>query len=954
MELTPEQSARLGQWFDAAKDLPEPGRDSVIEGVRRGEGDAIADELARRLIANDESTDTMDAPLKRRWRPAPPKGTPAFREGEVVLGRFRIVRLLGRGGMGEVYEAHDQELGPVALKTIRSDLVGDSETLRRFKKEVHLARQVTSPQVCRIHELFMLPDTGPHLVAAFLTMELLAGVTLARRIAQGPLPWSEAEPIAIKLCQGLEALHAVGLVHRDFKPANVMLTRRGNVMEAVVMDFGLALRHEEPRMTMTVSIAGTPGYMAPEQLEGGKVSPATDIYALGLVLYEMVTGQRPFEAPAPPGSTTKRGRRIPAASSMGTGVPRRIDGVIEKCIEFNAADRFSSAGEVAKALMPHSWPFWRGPQGSSQTTIGTGDAMRVGAAAAIVLVVVVVVLALSHPRWRFFPPLATPSFISTQVTNQPGEQLFPTLSPDATHIAYSWEQNGASDIYTQVVGGGQPIDITADCQSAASEPAWSPDGQRIAYRCEKGGGSISITAADGTWNRRLTRVGHQPSWSPDGTQLVVATERAADLSGLTTNVSPLWIVDTKDGSTHPLGKADGFQPTWSPHGSRVAYWTLAEGRRCIRTAELGSGTISELISDAHTNWNPIWSADGRWIYFLSDRGGSMNLWRISVDETSGKRDGDPEPVTLPATDALHISISRDGRSIAYVERTRTANLFRIPFNSNSRRAGTPTQLTSGARFDSMPGISSDGAMLAFTSGKPDQIYVMPASGTGPPRQITDNTDKSVRYREPHWSPDGKQIAFQSNATTGGGRLNQIWSIRPDGSDQRQLTNLAGHAVSPVWNPDGSGLAYSVAAVGGHAWFLPIGTLKAEEFAAPPDPLMQFIAKSWSADGQRIVGTLHRPDGASGGITVYSVSDRRYETVSSTGSEPVWLKDGVHLMFRSGSSLFIEDTHARITIPLVLPASVHVSETFALSNDNRWLIVSSSTEQANVWVARNVR
>ena len=118
--------------------------------------------------------------------------------------------------------------------------------------------------------------------------------------------------------------------------------------------------------------------------------------------------------------------------------------------------------------------------------------------------------------------------------------------------------------------------------------------------------------------------------------------------------------------------------------------------------------------------------------------------------------------------------------------------------------------------------------------------------------------------------------------------------------------------------------------------------------------MQFIAKSWSADGQRILGTLHRPDGAPAGITVYTVSDRRYEMVNSTGSEPVWLKDGVHLMFRSGSSLFIEDTRTHLTLPLILPPSVHVSETFAVSNDNRWLIVSSSTEHANVWVARNVR
>lgn len=946
MELTPEQIARLGQRLDEAKDLSQPERDALIEGVRHDEGDDMADELTRLVKATDASAETMDASLLRAPRPAAPPGTSTFQEGEVILGRFRIVRLLGRGGMGEVYEAYDQELGPVALKTIRRELIGDHAAMRRFKREVQLARQVTSPHVCRIHELFTLPDKGHRSAAAFLTMELLAGATLAKRIEKGPLKWSEAEPIAIKLCQGLEALHAVGLVHRDFKPGNVMLTRRGEVTQAVVMDFGLAQRHEESRTMLKGGIAGTPGYMAPEQIEGGSVSPATDIYALGLVLYEMVTGKRPFQSSAPMGAAVKRAKRPPAASSIGTGVPRRVNRVIEKCLEFDPAARFPSTAEVARALKPRASTFWHGP----------GSALRTGAAAAVVLAALGIVL-VGPPRWLFFSPPATASFTHTQVTNEPGEQLFPTLSPDGTHIAYSWEQNGNSDIYTRAVGGGQPMGIAADCRSAASEPAWSPDGKRIAYRCEADGGSISITAADGKGNRKLTSVGHQPSWSPDGTHLVVATEKAADLSGLTTNVSPLWIVDARDGSAHKLGKADGFQPSWSPHGNRVAFWTLAEGRRRIRTAELPGGTISELVADTYTNWNPVWSADGRWIYFLSDRGGSMNLWRINVNETSGKRNGDPEPVTLPATNAQHISVSRDGRSIAYVARTATANLFRIPFNNDSRRIKTPrapTQLTFGARFDTMPSISSDGAMLAFTSGasKLDQIYVMPATGADSPRQITNNTDKSVRYMEPHWSPDGGRIAFQSNAAADNKRLNQIWSMRPDGSDLTQLTHLAQHSVSPVWNPDGSGLVYSV--VEGHPWFLRIGAPRAEELAAPPDGSMQFFAKSWSADGRRILGTLHRADGASVGIAVYALSDRRYETISSIGSAPVWLKDGMHLLFRSGFSLYMEDSRTRVTVPLILPASVHVSDTFAVSNDNRWLIVSSSTEQANVWVARNVR
>jgi len=269
--------------------------------------------------------------------------------------------------MGEVYEAQGRELGPVAFKTIRHDQLGDPAVLRRFKREVQLARQVTSPYVCRIHELFMLPGEVPQRVAAFLTMELLEGTTLTRRIAQGPLPWSEAEPIAIELCQGLEALHAVGLVHRDFKPGNAMLARRGNATQAVVMDLGLALRPEESlqgrtELTLPGSIVGTPVYMAPEQFEGAKVSAATDIYALGLVLYEMTTGRRPFAAPTPLAAAVRRAKRPPAVSSIQPGLPRRLDWVIEKCLEFEPAARFHSAAAVAQALrgQPASLAFLRG------------------------------------------------------------------------------------------------------------------------------------------------------------------------------------------------------------------------------------------------------------------------------------------------------------------------------------------------------------------------------------------------------------------------------------------------------------------------------------------------------------------------------------------------------------------------------------------------------------------
>ena len=861
-----------------------------------------------------------------------------FHPGQIVGGRFRIVR--------SVYEANDLQLGGrVALKTIRSDKES-KWSLDHFRREVQLARQVTHRNVCRIYDLGTHRGSDSSAETFFLTMEFLEGKTLLERIRESSLSTIEIVEIVRQVAQALEAAHEQGIVHRDLKSSNIILVPVGTGCRAVVTDFGLArmvevARPAHPGDPTPLGLVGTPPYMSPEQLVGGQVGPQSDLYSLGIVMFEMASRTLPFT-----GDLSRRLRGdVPRPSTRAPDMSPKLEAIILHCLERDPQNRFESAA-VILAELDHN--FGAGPSHALRRTPRFSIAATV-----IVITIVAFAFALPRVHWPFFVPSATPTFIA--VTNQPGEQLFPTLSPDASQVAYSWEKDGNSDIYIQTIGGGQPVDITADCKSSDSEPAWSPDGQRIAYRCERDGGGISITATDGTWDRRLTPVGHQPSWSPDGARLVVATERTADLSGLTTLVSPLWIVDAKSGSRRALPNANGFQPCWSPHGYRIAFWTHAEGRRCIRTAPLGRGTVSELVSDTHMNWNPVWSADGRWMYFLSDRGGSMNLWRIHVDEMSGERSGAPEPVVLPATYVQHASVSRDGRSIAYVQRTLVANLFRIAFDSDSGRTGTLAQLTFGIRFDSMPGISGDGSMIAFTSavGNRDQIYVMPATGVSPWRQITDNTDKSVRFMEPHWSPDGERIAFQSNLPSDTGRpVNQIWSIRPNGSDLTQLTHTAQHAVSPVWKPDGTVVAYSV--LGGQSWLLRLGTPHAEELPAPPNRSMQFIAKTWSADGRRIAGTLHRPDGASDGIVVYTLSDRRYEAISSFGSAPVWLKDGNRLLFRSGFSLYMEDTRRHLAVPLTLPSSIHVSDTFAISNDNRWLIVSSSTEQANVWVARNMR
>ncbi len=355
--MTPELWQRLKPLYRAAVEKPEAQRARFIAEACAND-DELRKELTALLKANDEQTGCRDVSLvNTEGQVSVSRTPPSFAVDEIILGRFKIVRLLGSGGMGDVYEALDLELGRIALKTIRFDIADSLETLSRFKKEVQLARKVSGPHVCRVHELFVLPGAQGDLPSLFLTMEFLDGVTLEDKIREsGHVPWRDAQAIMTEICAGLQAVHQVGIIHRDLKSRNVMLAKRNGATCAILMDFGLA-REFRALSSDTMSyvtrpdvIAGTPAYMAPEQFEGAELGPATDVYALGVVLYELVTGKHPFAASTPVGTAVLRGRRPPPASSIQRGVPRYVDEVINKCLEYDSGRRYQSAKEVAEAL----------------------------------------------------------------------------------------------------------------------------------------------------------------------------------------------------------------------------------------------------------------------------------------------------------------------------------------------------------------------------------------------------------------------------------------------------------------------------------------------------------------------------------------------------------------------------------------------------------------------------
>ena len=310
-----------------------------------------------------------------------------------------MIRFVARGGMGEVYEAEDEELQErVAVKTARFENQQTAHDIERFRREIQLARKVTHPNVCRTFDVFrhgIHTEEAARTQILIVSMEWLEGETLNKRIRDaGRLSTTEAWPLVEQMCAGLGAAHRVGVVHRDFKSSNVMLVKsaaggsagsgsgagaRAETLRAVITDFGLAHAEEHDGGTLTRmgDILGTPAYMAPEQIEGGAITPATDIYALGIVIYEMLTGSLPFAADTPLATAMKRLKQ--SAPSPRMHVPEldaRWEMVVARCLERDPEQRFANTEEIVRALRGEAVAASSGSAAGVAAGSGSGAALR--------------------------------------------------------------------------------------------------------------------------------------------------------------------------------------------------------------------------------------------------------------------------------------------------------------------------------------------------------------------------------------------------------------------------------------------------------------------------------------------------------------------------------------------------------------------------------------------------
>jgi serine/threonine protein kinase/tetratricopeptide (TPR) repeat protein len=351
---------RIGELFAAARPLDEESRIAFLKDKCGQDHDLF--EQVKCLLDVDGKSGLLNS--------APTVSTVTV--PQVIAGRFRIIRYIAEGGMGTVYEAEDLTLNDrVALKTIRSDIALDPKAVERFKREILLGKKVTHPNVCRIHDLGVYrSEAGVEVL--FLTMQFLSGETLASRVQRGPTPKTEALPLIEDMADALSAAHQAEVIHRDFKSGNVMLVKRANRHCAVVTDFGLARGIHANRSQTHAGIVGTVDYMAPEQIRNEEITPAADIYALGVVMYEMATGQRPFTGDSNVTVALKHLNEDPRPPrDFAPNLDPIWNETILACLRKSPHERFQSAAEVKAALIQDgarsSKRFQRSPSSKAMT-----------------------------------------------------------------------------------------------------------------------------------------------------------------------------------------------------------------------------------------------------------------------------------------------------------------------------------------------------------------------------------------------------------------------------------------------------------------------------------------------------------------------------------------------------------------------------------------------------------
>jgi serine/threonine-protein kinase len=859
--------------------------------------------------------------------------------------------------MGEVYRARDPRMGREVAIKLCAERFSD-----RFEREVRAVSALNHANICHIY------DVG----ANYLVMEMVEGPTLADRIQQGAIPLEEALAIARQIGDALEAAHEKGIVHRDLKPANIKIKPDGAVK---VLDFGLAKIEEKaaaagsPQESPTVAmgatlagqIMGTAAYMAPEQARGKTVDKRADIWAFGVVLYEMLTGRRLFEGETISDTLAGVLTKEPDWNILPPATPPSIRLLVRRCLRKEREQRLH---DIADARIEIDETRAQGPKPEPAASAARYNGRRW----------IVVVAALSCAllgaaiAWLAIRPTAATQGNAPQIvavarfTHNPDISQSPTWNPDGSLLAFASNQSGNFEIYVRRVEGGQDINISND-PGEDFQPAFSPDGNSVAFVSTRSSrtGMIKVGATDGTEFR--------------------------------TQGGDVWVVPALGGQSRLLGK-DGNFPAWHPSGRKVAYVSGTENHRSIMEVAAEGGNPRALIASESSMWEIVrlqYSPDQRWVTFETWRpeifilpagggsprklleGGTGHVWDpsgkrlyyctrdplggtrlqwVEVDESSGELRGKPQTIALMTGILRELAISHDGQQLAVSEREDSLNLSRLPLTADGGSLAGPEEVLSrGQVFDRAPSVSPDGRSIAYSSNRLGLAELWIFQLDKPLHRLQLPQSHHIVVTGASWFPDGRRLLVIRSSPDGKGSL---WIVTADGSQASELTSFEGVPSSegiPV-SPDGLHIVYP-AGIGSHTQLFSYetSTRQTRQLTSSADDKLNVC---WSPDGRWLV----YPSNASGDIQLWRIPAAGGDAQRLTkGSDRIR-----HMFYSSdGRWLYFQPNHLNIyRMPAQGGAAQQVThfpesglfiEEPTISPDNRYLVYTHNNGGSSLWLLR---
>ena len=730
-----------------------------------------------------------------------------------TIHQYLVLEKLGQGGMGVVWKAKDTRLNRfVAIKTLPSAHLGNSESRRRFLQEARALSALNHPHIVTVYDL--VEDGGQdHLI-----MEFVPGRTLGRVISRKGLGVEDTLRYAVQMADGLAAAHKAGIIHRDLKPGNVIVTDSGQVK---LLDFGLAkvvpvVGEEDETLSLrekteTGAVMGTVNYMSPEQASGHQVDARTDIFSLGAVLYEMLSGRRAFQgdSPAATVSTILRDEPKPIADDA-PGAAHDLVKAIHRCLRKDPGKRWQNMADLRVALAEIRA---ESESGGTQAAATATPKRWIWAATLIPLAGALAWLGF---QTRPAGPAAG-ELRAVPLTSEPDMETNATFSPDGSQIAYTQAKQDRGQwryqVMVRVAGEAAGVQLTKAGESWA--PSWSPDGRLIAFNGVRDGGppsvytippvggaerkvAQSVSVSTPFWTFGRTLVSYPASWSPDSRWLAVrhydpqSQETSIVLAGIEKGEQRVLIGGVKEPGTLS-------SPAISPDGHHLSFVRTSRG-----FGELNDLLVVTLTADLQPSGDPLhlgeglkvkdqctWAADSTALLCVAGDSVRRVLTRIPAN---GSRSS---TISAAGTEVSYPAVSRSNNKLAFTRAERAysdiAALNLDPASSN----GPPILFIASTRDEYGPRFSPDSGRIAFTSTRSGKFGIWVCGKDGSQPRMLDAQD--VTTGSPTWSPDGKRIAYDSRVTGQG----DIYLVSSDGGPPRRLTSSDAVETSPSWSRDGA-------------------------------------------------------------------------------------------------------------------------------------------------------